>query len=80
MLEMILWAVLIGGLPTAGYYLLQCGRKLYARGREIRETGTDAEEASLQWRAELMFTLSCCVWAGSGLVVCQLLESVSASQ
>ncbi|MDF7815264.1 hypothetical protein [Hymenobacter sp. YC55] len=79
MLEMFLWAVLIGGLPTAGYYLFQYGRKLYARGRELRETGTDPEEAGQQWWAELRFILGCCAWASSGLVVCRLLETASAT-
>ncbi len=80
MLEILLWAVLIGGLPTAGYYLFQYGRKLHARGRQLRETGTDPEEASQQWRAEMMFTVNCCVWAGFGLVICHLLETVPGAQ
>lgn len=80
MIEILLWAVLIGGLPTAGYYLFQYGRKLHARGRQLRETGTDPEEASLQWKAEVGFAVNCCVWAGFGLVICRLLESVSQAQ
>jgi len=77
MFEILLWAVLIGGLPTAGYYLFQYGRKLHARGRQIRETGTDPQEASEQWRAELMFIVNVCAWAGFGLFVTHLLETVS---
>lgn len=80
MLEILLWAVLIGGLPAAGYYLFQHGRKLHARGRQLRESGTDPEEASQQWRAELAFTVNVCVWAGFGLVICHLLQTVSGAQ
>lgn len=80
MFEIFLWAVLIGGFPTAGYYLVGYGRKLYARGRKIKETGTDAEEASQQWKAELVFMLNCCIWAGAGLVVTHLLQTVSGNQ
>ena len=80
MLEMLLWAVLIGGLPTAGYYLFGYGRRLHARGRKIKETGTDPEEAQQQWRDELRFGMNCCVWAGFGLVLCRLLETVSQGQ
>lgn len=80
MLEILLWAVLIGGLPTAGYYLYKHGRKLHARGRQLRETGTDPEAASQQWKAEVAFAVNCCVWAGFGLVVCRLLETVSQAQ
>ena len=77
MLEILLWAVLIGGLPTAGYYLFQYGRRLHARGRRLKENGTDPEDASEQWRAELLFTVNVCVWAGFGLMICHLLEAVS---
>lgn len=80
MLEMFLWACLVGGLPTAGYYLFVYGRKLYARGRRIKETGTDAEEASVQYRAELTFTISCCIYAATGLLITHLLETVSKAQ
>ncbi len=80
MYELLLWAVLIGGLPTAGYYLFQYGRKLYARGRQLRESGSDVAEASQQWKAELMFNVNCCIWAYFGLFVAHLLETVSKGQ
>ena len=80
MFEILLWAVLIGGLPTAGYYLFQYGRKLHAKGRQIRETGTDPEEANNQWKEELMFTVNVCAWAGFGLFICHLLQTVSEAQ
>ena len=80
MLEMLLWAVLIGGLPTAGYYLFQYGYRLHARGRALKQTLPDPEQASAQWRAELLFAVNCCVWAGFGLMVCRLIQSVSQVQ
>lgn len=80
MIEILLWAVFIVGLPSVGYYLYKHGRKLHARGRQLRETSTDPEEASQQWRAELMFTVNCCVYAGFGLVICHLLKTVSGVQ
>lgn len=80
MFEIFLWAILIGGLPTAGYYLFVYGRKLHARGRKIKETGTDAEEASVQWRAEMAFTINCCIYGAFGLLITHLLQTISEAQ
>lgn len=80
MLEMFLWSLLFGGLPAIGYYLFKYGHALHARGRALRQKAADADQNEAQWRSELVFAVSCCVWAGSGLLVCHLLQAVSQVQ
>lgn len=77
MLEIFLWATLIGGVPTAGYYLFAHGKQLYAHGKRLKETLTQPDEAAEQNRMELLFSIHCCIWATAGLVVCHLLKSVA---
>lgn len=76
MVTLLLWALLIGGMPTSGYYLFQYGRSLYERGKQLRARFTEPEEGNAQWRQELAFGGWCCVWAAGGLVLLHIIQSV----
>ena len=76
MFSLFLWAVLIGGMPTSGYYLYQYGKKLYERSRQQRARYTEPEEAAAQHQAELLFSGWMVAWACFGLALCQVLKAV----
>lgn len=80
MLLLLLWAVLIGGMPASGYYLFQYGKQLYARKQEQRQQFTAPDVASAMWRKELAFGVWICVWASFGLAIVQVLKAVDPIQ
>lgn len=73
--ELLLWATLLRGLPLIAYFLLGITRRLHARSKVLRAAHTAPETAQEQWKQMVIMRLQGRLWAGGGLLGCQLTKS-----
>lgn len=71
--QLLGWGLLLGGLPTAGYYLFQYGRTLMKRRRELPFSPFTRTERLALWQKELEFRVGCTALAWFGLMLCNWL-------
>lgn len=74
LLVLLGWGLLLGGIPTAGYYLFHYGRKLIERRRELPFDPFTRQERVALWWKEIEFRLGCTALAFLGLMLCNWLE------
>lgn len=74
LLVLLGWGLLLGGLPTAGYYLFHYGRDLMERRRNMPFDPFTRMERLALWRQELEFRLGCTALAWFGLMLCNWLS------
>ncbi|MBG8556323.1 hypothetical protein [Hymenobacter guriensis] len=67
------WGLLLGGIPTAGYYLYQYGRALMERRRNLPFDPFTRQERAALWKQEIDFRFFCTALALFGLMLCNWL-------